>query len=109
MKKYRINVAGSTQILSENALFCEKLGAELVSEKDIVLISGGFKYFKEYPDLPSADWSFIRGALAHMKFTNTDPVEQIETFLPDPGKDPSKIVRFHEGKIIVLEFRGHNT
>jgi hypothetical protein len=107
IKKYRINVTGSAQILSkENAIFCEELGAELIKVKNIVIVTGGLKHFKEFPDVPSADWSFIQGALSHIKSSNTNPIEQIETFLPDTGKDLANVVRFHEGKVIVLE--GHS-
>lgn len=99
----RIGLCGGTTVEPENAVFAESLGRELVTEEGLILVTGGLKCFIKDPDKPSADWSFVHGAIENLE---NIPIERkIETLLPDPSNEPLRAVRFKEGTVITLKGR----
>ena len=103
LKGRRITISGGTNISVPNAQFCKQLGKELVSEQNLVIVTGGFKCFNEKSLELSTDWSSVSGALAYLHLHQTDPAKRIETLLPQ--KDWSAIERFKVGNTVVLHNR----
>lgn len=101
----RIGLCGGTRITTENAAFAEALGAELVMEQGMVLVTGGFKCFAYSPETPSGDWSFVAGARERLRGEHISTDRKIETLLPDPNNEPPRTVRFSEGTVITLKGR----
>jgi hypothetical protein len=97
---WRILLAGGTKISSINKLFCIALGKEIVIDNNVIIMTGGFDYYKETPEIPSADRSYIIGVLS----ATIDYNNRIETFLPE--MDSSTVERFAVGRTTVLS--NHN-
>jgi nucleoside 2-deoxyribosyltransferase len=103
-KPKKVGIAGGTRISKENEKFCKILGTELSKEKNIVLITGGFKNYDGEEDIPSTDYAIAQG------FINDSLISEnysgnIETIVPDPSYDPSEIRRFSIGDEIILKNR----
>jgi hypothetical protein len=107
VRSRRIGLCGGTTIQPENAAFAEELGRELVAEEGLVLVTGGFKCFAHSPEVPSGDWSFIKGARERLRREHIPLERKIETLLPDPNHEPSRSIpiRFSEGAVITLKGR----
>jgi len=100
-KKRRVAICGGTQITRENALFCKFLGQELAREENIIIMTGGFKYFTTDPGIPSGDYSVIQGVSVY--FQGKIPEGKVETLNPDPTFEGKNIERFSTGTSIVLK------
>ena len=100
-KPKKVGISGGTRISKENEKFCKVLGFELSKEKNIILITGGFKNFEGEVDIPSADFSVVQGFMNQESGSETY-LEKIETIIPDPRLDPPGFKRFVVGNEIIL-------
>jgi hypothetical protein len=73
----------------------------------LVIVSGGFKCFRETPDQPAADWAITKGAIDRLREDDVRTETRIETLLPDPERDPDppNVIRFEEGNAYLLRGR----
>jgi hypothetical protein len=99
----RIALSGGTKLDPDNARFCEALGRELAAESGLTIITGGFKHLKGDKNRPSADWSYVKGALGYLRKQVIDPKSRVETLLAEDDGDG--IVRFEEGNVVRLRNR----
>lgn len=102
----RVGLCGGTQLNLATAKFCQFLGAALAEEGHVQLVTGGFKHQKKKPEIPSADWSYIKGAKSVLDHDGATVVNAtIQTLIPDPKLDRNAIVRFDEGHVLHLPGR----
>lgn len=91
----KICLTGGTRIDENVAAFCRGLGEELAKRPEVAIINGGFHHFADAPGIPSADHSYIQGALrsipSHLQGTN-----RIITLLPE--RDLPGFVRCEAGR-----------
>jgi len=102
-RKRRIGICGGKRISTWNAQFAYCLGEELAATTNLVIVSGGFKYFRDTPEIPSADWSVISGALNYLRKHHLQIDTHVETLLPGKGYDLPTVARFRAGHTVVLE------
>lgn len=103
LRPRRIGIFGGSRISARNADFCVKLGNQLAGEDGLIIVSGGFKCFKDDPGRPSADWTIVTGALERLKRDRLRSKKRIETLLPED--DLPNIERFEAGETIILHHR----
>jgi hypothetical protein len=110
MKK-RIAIYGGTELSAEESRFVESLVHGLLTNGDVVIVTGGFLYWPEKnPGAISTDFSVLQGAQMYAREKSLKLEDVLETWLPDPEveNDPNKksVVRFREG--VVKELKGES-
>lgn len=107
-QKKRIAIYGGTQLSAAESRFVESLAYSLLTNLDVVIITGGFLYWpKKMPGAISTDFSVLQGA-ARFASENGINLENIfETWLPDPDVESDiekkDVVRFREGFVKKLD------
>jgi len=88
-------------------MFCRALGRELAAERNLVLVTGGFRRFRDEPGRPSADWMTVVGARDRLGSSRVVLNRRIETFLPET--DARNISRFRIGRVHTLPHRNRQS
>ena len=104
----RIAIYGGTVLSAGESWFVETLTHDLLTNLDVVIITGGFLYWPEkMPGAISTDFSVLQGAKRYAREKGVKLEQILETWLPDPEveNDPEKksVVRFREGVITQLK------
>ncbi|KKO18673.1 MAG: hypothetical protein BROFUL_02624 [Candidatus Brocadia fulgida] len=96
----RIAIYGGTDLPRELVEFVRCLTRSFLAIQDVVLVSGGFKCFKKYPDRISVDLAVLRAAKRYISQPQ-DFDQRFETWLPAEKLDrPSdQVERFAEGTV----------
>src|SRR5215510_13303877 len=102
--KRRIAIYGGTELSAAESWFVVSLTYALLSQRDLIIITGGFLYQpKKKPGDISTDFSILQGAIRYANEKGILLKDCLETWLPDPDaeSDPQKkdVVRFKEGTV----------
>lgn len=101
--KRRIAIYGGTDLTAAESWFVVSLTLALLSNADLVLVTGGFLYQPKLPGAISTDFSVLQGAKQHVQERGLKLEDCLETWLPDPDveNDPQKknVTRFREGSV----------
>ncbi len=100
----RIAIYGGTALSAAESLFIELLTYGLLTNGEIVIITGGFLYWPEkMPGAISTDFSVLQGAKKYAHEKGLELKDVLETWLPDPhvetDTDKKSVVRFKEGAV----------
>ncbi len=96
----RLGISGSTITAKANLAFCRILGQRLALESGLTLVTGGFHYFNDNPDMPSVAWTVTASAAQELLKEKIALDSRIETLLP--GIENPNISRFSMGRVTVL-------
>ena len=78
--KTRIAIYGGTNLSAELVRFVRRITRDLLSLTDVVILSGGFEYFKKHPERTSVDRAVLREAEKRLTPKQLD--ERFETWVP---------------------------
>lgn len=107
-EKKRIAIYGGTQLSAAESRFVESLAYSLLTNLDVVIITGGFLYWpKKTPGAISTDFSVLQGAAKFAAEKGIALKYVLETWLPDPevenDAEKKDVVRFREGFVKELD------
>lgn len=105
LRPRRLFVSGGSALSDQGAALWRELGRQLAAEEGLVVITGGLEALIESPGRVAADKALVDGFEDGLQTQNVDPVHRIETYLPDPKLDWSKLKRFAKGHVQVLNNR----
>ncbi len=101
----RLFVSGASRLSPNAALLRRELGRQLASDDGLVVITGGLQQRLDDPTALTADHMVVQGMLPALRARGLPIEEHLETVLPDVQQDRSKLIRFKEGRVRVLEKR----
>ena len=98
-------IYGGTQLTPPQAQMVATLAREIVEHTDYVLVTGGFKVFKNTPHAVSTDWMAASTAHDILKQQGVIVDSRLQTWLPDPELDRrmDDVQRFELGSVRRLE------
>ncbi len=96
----RVAIYGGTNLSGEVVKFVRCITRRLLGFEDVVLLSGGFECFQQYPERTSVDRAVL------LEAENCLPPEQFgkrfETWVPAPTLDRRGVKRFRKGTVYEL-------
>jgi hypothetical protein len=95
--KTRIAVYGGTDLPPSSVAFVRQLTRSLLAFDDVVLVSGGFAWYKQHPERTSVDRAVLVEAEESLDAKGLD--ERFETWLPAPALDRRSGIRFRRGSV----------
>lgn len=100
MKKY-IAIYGGTNLDDQQREFVSLLARAILQHPQTVIVTGGFERLRDQPHTQSTDRAAADGALSFLRAQGLPLTERLETWLPEPSKDPrqKEVIRFAEGCI----------
>src|SRR5688572_3387961 len=82
--KRRIAIYGGTDLTAAESWFVVSLTLALLSNSDLVVVTGGFLYQPKLPGAISTDFSVLQGAKQYVQERGLKLEDCLETWLPDP-------------------------
>jgi hypothetical protein len=101
-RSHRLFVSGGSRLSPEAALFYRQLGIRLAGQDRLVVVTGGLLERDDGAGRKAADWAIVEGIQEGLRQRKLAAEERIETVLPDGTKDPEKLRRFREGRVLTL-------
>lgn len=97
----RVFVSGANRLSPNAALLMQGLGHLLGLQDSLIVLTGGLSEYRNFPGSPTGDRMIVEGMLAELTSRGENPVDHIETVLPEPKYDQPDLVRFREGRVII--------
>jgi hypothetical protein len=97
-----IALYGGTKLNSKLQRFVRRLARDLLTQPDIVIVTGGFDRLTKEPNAVSTDRAALEGAREYLLAEGVELGERFQTWIPEPAKDREGVIRFREGKVVEL-------